>query len=87
MLLKQYAFKRKKAEERIPPFYGKLIISAIIFGMVTVLCNINKELKEPVKKILYHSYEFENIKDDIVIYSNKCKEFFYNIKNAVIQGE
>ena len=85
--MKQYAFKRKEENRKIHRFYSKIIISALIFGMVTALCNINKELKEPVKKILHHSYDYGMIKEKSVIYLDKCKEFIIEFKNSVYQGE
>ena len=85
--LKQYAFKRKNKTKKIPTFYSKLIITALIFGIVTAFCNINNELKEPVKKILYQSYDFSPIKEKSVIYIDKCKEIFRDFKNSVLQGE
>lgn len=85
--MKQYAFKRKEEKNKIPLFYTKLIISVLIFGAVTAFCNLNEEFKEPVRKILYHSYDFDTLSEKSAIYIDKCREVFYEIKNMIDQGE
>lgn len=84
--MKQYAFKRKE-EEKVQSFYSKLLITTVIFCVITLICNLNQKLKEPLKEILYSSYDFQQIKEETTFYIDKCKDLITDIKNSVYQEE
>lgn len=84
--MKQYAFKRKE-EDKVNSFYAKLLITTVIFCVVTIICNLNQNFKEPIKEILYSSYDFQQIKIQTEFYLDKCKEFVVDIKNSVYREE